>query len=435
MKIGIMLLDHGEPPEYNEHTYYSFRDFATSLITMGFVPKIVLRFDRGTILQDKNKIYSEEPSPSPTLIDAKLHPYTGKTHYIPKAEKNRITRFGFYRKGTKPHYLARKTGWGYGEPDYYEMYGFEIHDRWSQMGGRSPFYEQSQSQKEEVAKRLKKEYGDKVAVRFAYGIDPFPHKKKQDPMTVVKEFINKDKITHLVVSEHFSVITDSMSTHHLRKHVEHGLHETGKHIPITYADQLGGTEAFNEGVVLKAKEELSELPRNANVAVFLSNHGFPTTKIGKYDASTDCYHRNVKEVYESAKKAILQDVDWGGKLTVQQVFGQFLGEKYNPGQKMMSPTRALDLVSSQGFEYVIDIPYEFPGDSVDVLVKLRNAYGLKKLPDWSEKYETRLKHKGINVKITSASFHPEHWIRSYLQRTMAAIERVANKGSCQHCAE
>ncbi|KKM57832.1 hypothetical protein LCGC14_1550370, partial [marine sediment metagenome] len=27
-KIGIILLDHGEPPEYNEYTYNSFRNFA-----------------------------------------------------------------------------------------------------------------------------------------------------------------------------------------------------------------------------------------------------------------------------------------------------------------------------------------------------------------------------------------------------------------------
>jgi len=94
---------------------------------------------------------------------------------------------------------------------------------------------------------------------------------------------------------------------------------------------------------------------------------------------------------------------------------------------MMSPLQALELVSSQRFEYAIDIPYEFPGDSVDVLVKLRRAYGLEKLPDWNEKYETHLKYKGMNVKIASASFHPEHWVDSYYQRTVAAIEGAVNE--------
>ncbi|MFQ5758454.1 MAG: hypothetical protein ACE5IF_02105, partial [Candidatus Bathyarchaeia archaeon] len=70
---------------------------------------------------------------------------------------------------------------------------------------------------------------------------------------------------------------------------------------------------------------------------------------------------------------------------------------------------------------------EFPGDSVDVLVKLRRAYGLEKLPNWNEKYETYFKYKGINVKIASASFHPEHWVDSYHQQAVAAIERVVNE--------
>ena len=110
-------------------------------------------------------------------------------------------------------------------------------------------------------------------------------------MLVQIELIIKNKITHLVVSEHFSVTTDSMSTFHLRKHVEHALHEMGVSIPVVYADQLGGTDVFNKGVILKIKEELNRIPKGAKVAVFLSNHGFPTTKIGKYNAINDCYHQ------------------------------------------------------------------------------------------------------------------------------------------------
>ena len=425
MRIGVILLDHGEPPEYNEHTYYSFRNFATSLIDMGFIPKIVLKFDRGTILQESYKIYAENPSANPALIDAWLHPYKGSTHYIPETKRLRITRFGIYRKGTKPHYLARKTGPGQGEPDFYEMYGFEIHDRWSSMGGRSPFYDQTQPQKEEVARRLKNEYGNKVVVRFAYGIDPFPQWKSQTPGAVVSELVKENAISHLAVSEHFSVTIDSMSTFHLRKHLEHALHDLGVHIPVLYADQLGGTDVFNRGVTLKIKEELNALPKGSKVAVFLSNHGFPTTKIGKYDAKNDCYHQNVTKVFESAKDAIRQEINWSGEFSVLQIFGQFIEKKYNPDYKIMSPLQAVELVSSQGFEHVIDIPYEFPGDSVDVLVRLRKAYGLKRLPDWNEKYETYFKYKDVNVKITSASFHPEHWIDSYHQQTVATIENVS----------
>ena len=423
MKVGVILMDHGEPPIYDEHTYYSFRNFATCLIEMGFIPRFVLKFDRGTILQNRNEIYAAEPSPNPELIDAKLRPYSGPAKYIPEAQRLRITLSGIYPKGTKPHYLARKTGPGYGEPDFYEMYGFEIYDRWQSMGGRSPFYEQTQPQKEEVARRLKQRYGDDIIVRYAYGIDPIPDEAVQTPHRVVRELIEED-ITHLAVAEHFSVVSDSMSTHHTRKHVRHAVHELGEEIPIVFADQLGGRESFNEGVVLKVKEELDELPGGADVAIFLSNHGFPLTKAGRYDASKDCYHENVKMVYESAKRAIEEGVSWEGEFEVFQVFGQFTEPKYNPESAMLTPLRALEMASSRNFEYVVDIPYEFPGDSVDVLVKLRNAYGIKTLPQWNEMFETRLKHGETNVKITSANFHPEHWIESYYQVAVEAVERL-----------
>lgn len=59
-KIGVILLDHGEPPEYNEYTYNSFRNFAHSLIMMGMIPKVVLKAKRGTILMDRNNIFAKE---------------------------------------------------------------------------------------------------------------------------------------------------------------------------------------------------------------------------------------------------------------------------------------------------------------------------------------------------------------------------------------
>ncbi len=67
-RIGVLLLYHGEPPEYNEYTYYSFRNLAQSLILMGMIPKVVLRAKRGAILMDRNNIFAREPQPNPELI-------------------------------------------------------------------------------------------------------------------------------------------------------------------------------------------------------------------------------------------------------------------------------------------------------------------------------------------------------------------------------
>jgi hypothetical protein len=51
-----MLLDLGEPPEYNEGTYYSFRDYAKTLVDVGLVSKEFLEEDRGTVLMDKKSL-------------------------------------------------------------------------------------------------------------------------------------------------------------------------------------------------------------------------------------------------------------------------------------------------------------------------------------------------------------------------------------------
>jgi hypothetical protein len=164
------------------------------------------------------------------------------------------------------------------------------------------------------------------------------------------------------------------------------------------------------------------------VAIFLSNHGFPLTKVGKYDAASDRYHENARRAFESAKKAILGKVNWNGRLEVEQVFGQFLEEKYNPGGRNTRPLDALKRVKKEGIDRIIDIPYEFPGDSVDALVKLRQAYGMEP-PKWDGNFETHIKPMGIPVKICSALFHPEHRINAYFDRACDAVDICLEKVS------
>ncbi|MFQ5821490.1 MAG: hypothetical protein ACE5I5_16020 [Candidatus Heimdallarchaeota archaeon] len=415
-KIGVILLDHGEPPEYNEHTYFSFRNFAQSLITIGIIPKVVLRAKRGTILMDRNNIFATKPHQTPDLIDAWLRPHTGPAKFVPARKKI----LGLIPAPRKAHYLLKRTDLGWDEPDFYQLYGFEIYRRWLLMENHSPFYEQTQPQKEEVRQRLEKKYGDRVLVRFAYGIDPFPE-RKQSSHHVAMELI-KDGCEGIAVAEHFHVISDSMSKYHCRQHVLDGVNQTGAEIPVVFANQIGGHSDLNRGVALKVMDELAAIEPGTNVAIFLSNHGFPVTKLGRYDAASDCYHKNAQMVFESARDTILEKVEWSGKLKVVQVFGQFLEEKFNPGGINTRPLDALRRVAADGFRQVIDIPYEFPGDSVDCLIKLREAYGMDP-PLWDKNFETRIESEGVAIKICSALFHPECRINAYFERACEAVER------------
>jgi hypothetical protein len=419
-RIGVILLDHGEPPEYNAETYYSFRNFAKSLITMGMIPKVALKAKNGTILMDRNNLFALKPHPTPDLIDAWLKSHPGPAKFVP-ARKKILKLFPAPRKA---HYLLEKKGPFKDEPDFFQLYAFEVYQRWEQMQNHSPFYEQTQPQKEEVRRLLQKKYGDKVLIRFAYGIDPFPT-KKQSPHHIAMELI-KAGCDGIAVAEHFHVISDSMSTYHCRQHVLDALNQSGANIPVNFADQIGGHPDFNKGVVLKVKDELSVIEPDTDVAFFLSNHGFPITKLGSYDAASDCYHKNAQIVFESARKAILENVEWTGKLEVIQVFGQFLSEKYNPGGINTRPLDAIHRVAVDEFQQVIDIPYEFPGDSVDILIKLREAYGM--VPSsWDKNFETRIKRKGVAIKICSALFHSEYRINAYFERACEAVNRCLER--------
>ena len=416
-KIGVVLLGFGEPPEYNEHTYYSFRNLGKNLIDMGIIPKIVLKSKRGTILMERNNIFTEEPHPEPDLIDAWLKPHTEFTEFVPSRKKI----LGLIPAPRKAHYLLKGMESDRDEPDFYQFYGFTICRKWFLMDNHSPFYEHTQPQKIEVKQRLEKKYGDQFLIRFAYGNDPFPEKKIQSPQHVIKELINAG-CDGIAVAEHFHVISDSMSEHYCRKLVLEGIHQMGIDIPVVFADQIGDHKELIRGVVLKVKEELSTVEQGTDVAIFLSNHGFPITKIGHYDAGSDCYHKNAKKIFESCKEAIQKNVEWSGRLKVVQVFAEYFEEKYNPGGINTSPLDAFKQVVDDGFQQIIDIPYEWPGDTVDTLVNLRDAYGIDP-PYWDENFETSFERNGISIKICSALFHPECRINAYFERACEAVDQ------------
>jgi len=419
-KIGVILLGFGEPPEYNEHTYYSFRNLGKNLIDLGIIPKIALSAKRGTILMERNDIFSKESHQKPDLIDAWLKPHTEFTKFFPSRKKI----IGLIPAPREAHYLLKGMEPGQDEPEFYQFFGFAIYRKWLLMDNHSPFYEHTQPQKIEVKRRLEKKYGDQLLISFAYANDPCPEKKIQSPHHVVKKLIN-DGCEGIAVAEHFHVISDSMSKHYCRRLVLDGIYQTGNEIPVVFADQIGDRMELIRGIILKVKEELSTVEQGTDVAIFLSNHGFPITKIGHYNAGSDCYHENTKKVFESTKEAIQKNVEWSGRLKVVQVFAEYFEEKYNPGGIKTKPLDAVKQVVDDGFQQIIDIPYEWPGDTVDTLVNLRYAYEIDP-PYWDENFETRFERNSIPIKICSALFYPECRINAYFERVCEAVDQCIN---------
>lgn len=417
-KIGIVLLDMGEPPEYNEHTYYSFRDYAEALVNIGVVKKEFLNMDKGTILMDRKKVFPEHESDSRQLINAWLRPYKGKASTIRKVSMPSE----ILSEKTKSYYVQRNGGRGKGEPDFYEMYGFDICRRWQLMGGSSPYHHQTLLIKENVKALLEKKFKGKILVKFAYGMDPLPDQEKQTPDVVIRSLLKKE-ISHLLVAEHSNVFSDVTSTFYLRKKVSDALKKAKSKIPVSYANQLGENEALNMGLAAKVSDELRILPERSKVMIALSNHGLPPAVVGEYDAGKDAYHENVKRVFEKAKAMISKIVKKKKQYEVVQVFARQTEALHLSNSRILTPKRALDMAVSRGFNYYIDIPYEMPADGVHVLVKLRQFYGIDP-PKWNRLFETNFPYKSLKAKITSAYFYPEYRTRAYYLEILSVLENL-----------
>src|ERR671915_761377 len=106
-KIGVFLVDHGEPPVYNEDTYESFRKFFEHLIEMGLIPSWVTALDSGTVTQDVDCFDCAAPDAGAELMDAWLDPHPGPGVYVPASDN------------APAHYVV-PGGPGLGEPDIYE---------------------------------------------------------------------------------------------------------------------------------------------------------------------------------------------------------------------------------------------------------------------------------------------------------------------------
>lgn len=407
-KIGILLLDVGEPPAYDESTYYSFRDYMETLVDTGMVNQEFLKEDRGTVLRTKSSLGLDDGPNGSQMVDAWLKPFKGK--FLTPRKKPTVA--GIIRESMDEVRFLKNNGRGHGEPDFYEFYGFDVCQKWQMMRGTSPFYEQSLVMKEEVKRQLERKYGKKIAVRLAYGMDPVPSEKKQTPDVVIRDFVKKDKISHLVVAEHFNVFSDVASDFYLRKKAFDALKKVKSKIPVSFTNQLGESEAFGMGVVAKVRDEMKIIPEKANVMIALSHHGLPPTMVGEYDGKKDSYQENSKRVFDSTRKKIMKGVKRKGRFDVVQVFVREMEDPSMDSHGELTPRRALDMAVSRRFDYYIDIPYEFTADGVHVLIKQRQAYGIDP-PRWNGVFETNFPYKSLKAKITSAYFYPEYRIRAY----------------------
>lgn len=399
-KVGLLIVDHGEPPEYNEFTYWSFRKFFDHLIEMGLVPAWLRALDEGTVLQDPSCFSCAEPNTEASFIDAWLHPQDGPAVYHPESD-------------SLPAYYAVPGGPGEGEPDIFEHVGLTAWHEWNLMGGTSPNFAQKLAKKRFVIKRLRARYGDDLPIRIGYGIDPRIDGAHMGIRKAVVGLVNRDRVDEIVVAYHGVGFSDIMQTHMVRHEIQEIVDELGGDVEVSYTDPIGTSKLYVRSVVEEVERELKDVPAAADVAIHLSGHGLGTDMCGEYDCGADSYHRYSKRLFDRTSAAIERSVDRQGRTGVFHLYGDGATKEDDPEDKMDSPIEALDARAEAGFEYVIDIPHEFDSDSRDTLIILRQGYE-RPIPDWDEHFESRFVYKEMNVKIGNSSFGKRLKARAFL---------------------
>lgn len=412
-RVGLLVVDHGEPPAYNERTYESFREFFNHLIEMGLVPAWLKAIDTGTVMQDRNCYACTEISSSPDLMDAWLDPYDGPANYVPASD-------------SLPGHYTIPGGPGQGEPDIFEHVGLGAWHEWELMGGTSPNYRQKFAKKKTVLARVARSFPD-VPVAIGYGIDPRLNGGTQGFRPAIASLINKDRVDHIVVAYHGVGFSDIMQTHMIRHEVEEIGAAFDPKVTFSYADSMGMTPSYVRAITDKVQAEISKLPDSAPVAIHLSGHGLSTTTCGEYDCGADAYHAASADLFAKVKTAISKRIDRKGRLGVFHLYGDGADDENDPDDLVDSPMEALAKRKEAGFDYVVDIPHEFDSDSRDTLIILRQGYE-RPIPDWNDSYVSRYRYKGMRVRITNTQFGSMLKANAFFEVIAKALRHGATGG-------
>ena len=414
--VGLLIVDHGEPPEYNELTYESFKKFFNHLIEMGLIPSWVRLIDEGTVVQNPDCYACEDAPVEGPFIDAWLDEHEGPAAPVPASD-------------SLPAHFALPGGPGLGEPDIFEHVGLGAWHEWQLMGGRSPNYDQKLAKKKIVLSHLRNsDPGLPIAV--GYGIDPRLNGGYQGFRPALSRLINDERVEHIVVAYHGVGFSDIMQTHMIRHELQEIAAGMDPDVKLSYAEPLGHSRHYIQAVVGKVRSELRSVPAGAKVAIHLSGHGLSTTMCGEYDCGADSYHASSQDLFRRTKRAISDEIQRQG-LGVFHLYGEGAAEEDDPEDKVDSPMEALAERKKAGYEYVIDIPYEFDSDSRDTLIILRHGYE-RRIPDWNSRYESHFRYEGMDVKITNTQFGFERKVKAFEDVIRAALRAKSGARGHEH---
>ena len=460
---GVLLINFGEP-ESMEEGYEGWTNFLKnymgsmiSMMKMGFIVETAKEmtdyFENGTLLLDKDNPFSSKQSDNPNLVDAWGKPYYGNDYtFIPRpAEALFETLFMIPQMGDLAEFIVDMSGGmpsvyfvadsselgntpGKGYSNAWEYLSLTMYPMYEAMGDKNPALERELWALDEVESKLSVNYpGLHISRGFGAARPGYPHF-----LDAAEALVKNNNIKKLILAPNYVVYSDFENP---AGEIKHDLLKKGHDIEIVITDQIGGAEDFNKGIAEHIYDELegninignAPIDSDKNVMVFLSHHGMMSTNMLLYDFGKEPYHEFAREAYDAAVSQIeeLDEVkSWEGKFGALQIYPEMATGILDPFNKYLNIDEGMKIAKAQGYDYIINVPYEVGNSGFETLGGLRGAWGIE--PKWDtyeednglgtlmRKYRNTFLKDGINVIITDGWINGQ--IDSYYTRIQEAVQ-------------
>lgn len=390
-KTGIILAEVGMPEDYDFGFYDRYMQHVFHYALPFFIRPIVLA-DRGIALIDPENPLAREVFWPAQLIDAHGSlvnrsgiPYVNcKTQWQKPGARHNPWDHGYF--------LYREEGKG-GAPEISQKTGAKVKgwyfDRLLPQK-KVPWAYQHRLIYEESAARLKEQFPGIAVVQAHYTFreslqDAVDSLLRQNCRTIVYQCYSNPV---------YSDFEDYATTMPLLQSL------VGQRANLALADQIGNQPHLAQGFARRFADLLAEIPAEASVAVVLSTHGHPFRK-ETMDQRAHLYRQPVEAAIRAvlATRTARRAVIW-----CQDEYAEAGGAGQSRRQ---STSRAFEDAIEQGFDYAIELPTEFFGESTDTMILHAmkkyhvfgdfNRYQPVHYPDWNQPFVRRFKQGKTNA--------------------------------------
>jgi protoheme ferro-lyase len=142
---------------------------------------------------------------------------------------------------------------------------------------------------------------------------------------------------------------------------------------LIMADQLGNQLSMREAYLQMLRDHLAGIPHTSSVLVILSRHGHPFKKETQ-DRLAQQYRQPLEQGVRQimAERAAKWDVVWS--------FDDYADEYWDPKRLKYETKAAYRRAITEGYDYAIELPTEFPAENTDLMV----FHAMKKFTAFSE---------------------------------------------------